>query len=36
MLEFKLNMYFQEYKDKVAVSLTKFREDFTKNMVILF
>lgn len=31
MLEFKLNMYFEEYKDNIIVSIPKFKEMFIKK-----
>lgn len=31
MLEFKLNMYFEEYKDSILVSVPKFKEIFIKK-----
>lgn len=31
MLEFKLNYYFEKYKDHVIGSVTKFKKDFIKN-----
>lgn len=31
MLEFKLQLYFEEYKDKLIISTTKFKELFVKK-----
>ena len=31
MLEFKLNMYFEEYKDTCIVSVTRFKEEYIKK-----
>lgn len=31
MLEFKLNLYFQEYKDSPVMSSTKFKSEFKKK-----
>lgn len=31
MLEFKLNIYFEKYKDTCIVSITRFKEEFIKK-----